>query len=393
MKINIKKILIILLLLPFFMPAFFNYTGFQYLSRIYKILALSSFIISSCLYIKNNKIDKIIIFIFIFEILTILFTYINQNLITDVIYSSINIITPCMIADLYIKKDKNNFFSAISIIFKVLIYINFITILLFKDGMYTKTTLFETTNYNWFLGVENLHILYVLPGILFSYINSHINNEGKIKLETKIFIIISILSILLRKSATGILGISILIIYFIFQKFIDRIKIFNILTYFNLSITLHFSIVIFRIQEIFNYLIVNILGKNLTFTNRTYIWDDTIYYIKNKLLIGYGVESTSTRYYKGIHFRAFHAHNQFLEILYTGGICLFAVFMYIMYISFKELIKFKEEKLVKLISIIIFAFLIMMISESYDLKMIFLILVCSYNIKYLLNNKMEVNKK
>lgn len=393
MKINIKKILLILLLLPFFMPAFFNYTGFQYLSKIYKILALSSFIISSCLYIKNNKIDKIIIFIFIFEILTILFTYINQNSITDVIYSSINIITPCMIADLYIKKDKNNFFSAISFIFKVLIYINFITILLFKDGMYTKTTLFETTNYNWFLGVENLHILYVLPGILFSYINSYINNNGKIKLETKIFIIISILSILLRKSATGILGISILIMYFIFQKFIDKIKIFNILTYFYSAIILHISIVIFRIQEIFNYLIVNILGKNLTLTNRTYIWDDTIYYIKNKLLIGYGVESNAIRYYKGIHFRAFHAHNQFLEILYTGGISLFMIFIYIMHISFKELIKFKDEKLVKIISIVIFSFLIMMISESYDLKMIFLILVCSYNVKYLFNNRVEVNIK
>lgn len=393
MKINIKKILLILLLLPFFMPAFFNYTDFQYLSKIYKILSIGSFIISSVLYIKNNKMDKIILFILIFEILTILFTYINQNPIKDVIYSSINIIAPCMIADLYIKKDRENFFSAISFIFEVLVCINFITILIFKDGMYTKTTLFETTNYNWFLGVENLHILYVLPGMLFSYINSYINNDGKIKMGTKMFIVTGILSILLRKSATGILGISILIIYFIFQKFIDRVKVFNILTYFYSAVALHLSIVIFRIQEIFNYLIVNILGKNLTLTNRTYIWDDTIYYIKNKLLIGYGVESTSTRYYKGIHFRAFHAHNQFLEILYTGGICLFMIFIYILHISFKELIKFKDEKLVKIISITIFSFLIMMISESYDLKMIFLILVCSYNVKYLLNSKTEVSRK
>lgn len=390
MKINIKRIVMLLLLLPFFMPAFFSSARFEYLPKIYKVLSIMVFIISTILYIKNNKISKIIVFILIFEFLTILFTYMNKGSLSNVIYTSINIITPCIITDLYIRNDKKNLFKTLSLIFEILVYANFITILLFKDGMYIKTTLFETTKYNWFLGVENIHILYVLPGILFSYINSYINNNGKINIRSKVFIVTGILSILLKKSATGILGIFILVLYFIFQKIIDKLKIFNILTYFYSSLLLHISIIIFRIQEIFNYLIVNILGKNLTFTNRIYIWDDTIYYIKQKFLIGYGIESNYVRYYKGIHFRAFHAHNQFLEILYTGGIILFAEFLYILHISFKELIKFKNEKLVKIISITIFSFLIMMIVESYDLKMIFLILVCAYNIKYLLSNNMEV---
>ena len=57
-----------------------------------------------------------------------------------------------------------------------------------------------------------------------------------------------------------------------------------------------------------------ILKKDVTFTKRTEIWDSTIEFIKNRFLIGYGIENKIVRLSK---ISVVHAHNIFLEI--TNG--------------------------------------------------------------------------
>ena len=74
-----------------------------------------------------------------------------------------------------------------------------------------------------------------------------------------------------------------------------------------ISIVIFVSIVFLRLQEVFSYLIVNILGKDLTFTGRTVIWDYYINEIKNSWVIGYGVGYNP---YKGLF-----AHNGFLDLM------------------------------------------------------------------------------
>ena len=81
-------------------------------------------------------------------------------------------------------------------------------------------------------------------------------------------------------------------------------------------------------QNLFAFLIEDILHKNLTLTGRTVIWDRTLELIGEKPILGHGVpfyEDRKLQYAietKWINKAAgLHAHDRFLETLYRGGNC------------------------------------------------------------------------
>ena len=154
-----------------------------------------------------------------------------------------------------------------------------------------------------------------------------------------------------------------------------------------------FAIVIFRLQELFKFLIVDIFHKDITLTGRIYIWDYVMEFIKNKPILGYGIEDLKTRYYKTSYMQSYHAHNQILEVLYKTGFIGFFILVYIFYLSIKQLNKYKLNRCSKVISIVLFAELIMMLTEAYSLENIFILLGFGYNIGYLVKTEEEYAKK
>ena len=181
-----------------------------------------------------------------------------------------------------------------------------------------------------------------------------------------------------------------MIAFVIFRNTIfENTIILNIYNYIITYITLFFTIIIFRLQEIFRYLIVEILHKSLSFTGRTGIWDKTMELIKQKAIIGYGVENSTVRAAKMNFANATHAHNTILEILYKGGFLALAIYLYIIFIVAKQLNKFRDTMPSKIISITIFVFFVMMLTEARDVTNFYIILLLGYNVKNILN---DINK-
>ena len=79
------------------------------------------------------------------------------------------------------------------------------------------------------------------------------------------------------------------------------------------------GIIFFKIQNIFGFLIKNILHRELNFTNRDYYWGITINYIKNNLL-GYGYVAGTAR------IGGLGSHDSLLEILFEGGALLLLLY-------------------------------------------------------------------
>lgn len=66
------------------------------------------------------------------------------------------------------------------------------------------------------------------------------------------------------------------------------------------------------------------LGKDPTFTGRSYIWEKSIYWFLQNPILGNGVETEDTLYMKiGMN----HCHNILLQILYNGGIICMILFI------------------------------------------------------------------
>lgn len=251
--------------------------------------------------------------------------------------------------------------------FEIVIYINFITLIIFPDGMY----LTETTNLNWFLGYDNTHVVFLLPAFLTSLIYMEISKK---KLRSISLILVIIISCLMRWAATTVMGVAIFTILLI--PFIrNNTKIFNFKNYMFVILIIFISIVLLRLQNYFSFIIVDLLGKDLTFRNRTPLWDTTIEYIKNKMLLGYGWQTDSVRHNMYNSISVISAHNQYLEYMYLGGIPLICIYCYIIYYIYKITNKIKENKIIQYISIAFFSLQIIYIAEVFVNPIIYLVLI------------------
>lgn len=376
--INIKNIFLLLfyiiLLIPFFEIPYFT----EYLNKfntLYDILLIFSFLISALYTFKQKCISKINIFIIIMLIILFFSTLINGADILFCLKDIMKILGLSLLTEYGIKHDKNNFIKSASLFLSILVYINLISIIKHPIGLYmNKTGYIE----NWFLGYKNTHILYILPGILFNFLNSY-NKKSKLTIYNYIFFIISFISTLLVNNGTAIIALFIILIFLLFSKYISKVNIINIK---NITIAyafLFFGIIIFRLQNIFKFLIVDILHKDLTFTGRTYIWDKAIKMISSKPLLGYG--NVSFEYNKIIY----STHNMVLGVLHKIGIIGLIMFLITMFTAIKELYFTRKEYISKLLSVILTSYLIMMLTESYSFKFFIFILVICYNVKFLLS--------
>jgi len=197
-------------------------------------------------------------------------------------------------------------------------------------------------------------------------------------------------------SSTSMVAYTLFLIYILMYNKINKLKWMNVRNYFILFIAIFVFIVILRWQELFSWLIVDILGKNLTFTHRTDIWDKIIYFIQKNPILGYGMEMTSYLSKKLGDPRFTHAHNTILDILYKGGILSFIPYITMIILTTKELFKNRTKEIAKFGSCILLCLFIMMNFEArQEVIGTYLILIICYYIGEIIgdiNNK-GCNKK
>ena len=250
--------------------------------------------------------------------------------------------------------------------------INFYTIIKYPNGLYL-TDLYSS---NWFFGYDNTHIFMYLPALILMFCTKKIFKPYGILL----FLVITF-SVFKCFSANSVVAYSIFLLYFIFNRYVSKIKILNIKSFFFIYIILFFLFVKLRIQNLFEWFIVGVLKKSLTFSTRTFIWDRVEKLIIKHPFLGYGQESNLTIVSKLGDPHYTHAHNTFLDVLYKCGLFGFVFHLLLIILPCKELYKYKDYFLTKILSILLFSAMIMMIFEARQEKIgLYLILVLSYNI-------------
>ena len=151
--------------------------------------------------------------------------------------------------------------------------------------------------------------------------------------------------------------------------------------YLIISFAFFLMIVVLRMQDHFEYIIVNMLHRNMTFTGRTYFWDLSIEYIKENIFIGTGYWNMTKRLAcQGIY----HAHSTYLSILLESGIVGFVSYYIILIKNGFNINKIKLNKVKKIITFAFFSYFIMTVSEVYIFPHLFYLLMLladSYSFK------------
>lgn len=383
LKNKIKILFYVFILFPFFRP---NSIGYLYpsLSTLITCWSYVSIAYAIIITIKHNKVSKGIIFLLFSQAFLLLSHMLSIGRFDNILMSIASVIALAILIDTLLKHDTQAFLQSTIVLFEILVIINAFTLLFWPNGMYINSSLQHA---NWFLGYKNTHILYILPLSIISYIYYY--KYSNIKNKNFIFIIILCLfSVFFVQSGTSVVAY-VLFIFFLLSKIPKTNKLFNIKNYSIVFIILFFAIIIFRLQSIFSYIIVDVLDKSMTFTGRTSIWDTTLIYIKRNPLLGFGVEGSNVRILKYGFIGAISAHNQILELLYQGGFVYFASIILFFTTMVKKLNTYKNHPLGQCLAWGIFIYYIMFLMEYYSLTHLFYILLISYNIELLIGGEVE----
>ncbi len=373
--IKVKKIDILkFLLYIFIMIPFFEMNALNYLSNLYgkiiNIWVLFSFLIILLLFLKQNRFSKYYIILFIFYLLLTISTFINSGDIKSCLSIIIKSLSLCFLFDYGIKNDKDIFLKTVEYLLFILIFLNLCSILIFPSGLYIDTAGYTQ---NWLLGYKNTHIMYIFPFLLVTLLRNYMEKD-KISIKSIIFICVSVFSTIIVNNSTALIGLIIIIILMIFKNKILTSNFFSLKNYFITYICLFISIVILKLQNIFSFIIVDLLKKDLTFTGRTYIWNSVIELIKKKPLLGYG----NNIFVFNKHILS--THNTILDILYKTGIFGMIPYLLLCLIIIKK-VQFEKNKFSFIISTFLFSLFIMMLTEAYTINFYFYVFIIALNIK------------
>ena len=382
-----KNILIILCFVSFLKPLSLYYVG--PLNSLYNIwMALTGLIICFIYfrrYILKNKISGLQKVIILYILIIFISTLLGTGNISSFLKTYLKWLSISFFTEMLIKENLNGFLNCFSKIIFSYILINFITFLIFPNGIVNMDGMTPV----FFLGNDNTTTLTLVLGTLFIIIRSFYFNKKLDFLSILSTILVTFMYIK-NWSVTSLISMFILIFFLIFlYKKNIKTSIFNYKNYIILGIILFLLIVIFRVQNNFQDIIEIIFKKSADFTGRTQIWDRTIEFIKQKPILGLGVDEFEIRLNKiGI----FHAHCLYLNILLESGILGFISF-YNIFISINNKIKNAQKHEIK--NMISYAFLIYFVSglvEVYqDSQLIYIFMVMAYFIEYFFNKNLGGN--
>lgn len=262
------------------------------------------------------------------------------------------------------KKRLKTIFSVMAIIMTFYIVANLLLTaeLHFADNIATfneaRSTGY-TNSRNWAFGHRNLIFIHHLIWLIVSYIACRLSNID----FKKIFVAEMFFTIMVGIISWNATMLLITAIIFILCSFRNNLfKKINILYYLFSYLTLQIGIVFLRIQNLFSFIIVDILHRNLSFTGRTTIWNSYIDQfangsLANKLFGNFGVPASSV-----------NTHNMFLGLLSFTGITGLLMYFSLIYKSAKSLFSQKNTDLSRFIAIIIFGFLLNSLTMEFYLQ-------------------------
>ncbi len=386
----------------FFYPIIIDYKYSDLQNIIIGILMVISFFMLLNL-LRNAKLSNEILCIAAFEFILFLTSLINFNLMSGydfLIYTKYMIFTLGFVAFIegFLKRRPRLFLKSIILVLTVLIIINFLLLIRYPNGLYQASNNYSIYEYSFnidnaihFLGHRNNVVMYLFPNLFCSFLYYKIYGMKNLKIIF-IFLIVFIESIMI-KSATCLVGCLLFTGYVMLfetkkRNNLERVisKIINIKNVLIITLTLYIFVVVFRFQEVFSYLLIDLLQRDINLTGRTTIWDMAFQLIMESPVWGYGTHNSGAIIFSS--YKEWYAHNFILDILLQGGVLALIPFISYLGIIAKKMSVRRNEVGNRICTWAIFVILIISMTESYIHYFGFwLVFIVAYNYENILNSK------
>lgn len=374
-----------IILIAFLKPYFISFNKIS--NMICNIFSLIFALIIYFYAFYDKKISKYQKVLFLFLFISLISTIIVSHDYVTWIKTFIKVSAISLYTELMIKKHLKILINSLSFVSYFLIFSTFVTTLLFPDGIFKKEMIL--------LGYDNSTIVLLVFGsmfILFSYLfYNRKTNYKKLFLSIMPFIMTVIIYVI-RWSVGALIGcilvVVLLLLYLMLNKVNICTKVFTLKNMFIFSLFVFVLVVFFNIQEYFSFIIVDIFHKDITLTNRTYIWNLCFEQIRTHILFGTGSMAFNSRLDL---LNIYHAHCNYLNVILESGIIGFAVYLFL----WKRVIHSADkinDSLSLVVKVTLFSYLIMTIVDVIDNnELVYIFLVIGYYLPFIHDDN-KVNK-
>lgn len=337
-------------------------------------LCIVNFLFVTILYIRQRIITRYDMLTTVYFLLLFLFTIINNTEIKYCLFAVIQVFLFMMMLN-YFRRDLSIILKSSAAVFSFCIYLNLVAMVLFPSWMFTAKDSYSQFmlggNYNQMGGR-------ILPALVTCLLTA---NYGKLwKINSIATFVASIITLLIVGSMTSLSNILVFTLFclipIIFIRKVFIVGLFFVFLFFQVFIV--FSGEGLHNNELAVYIIQDVLGKDITFTNRTHMWDAALKVIVKSPMIGYGfVDGPSNWYITNMDATAKGPHNFILSVLINGSVVLLSLYVLICSIAFKRIVSYKDNKKYSLLMGIV-VYMFMMAMEVYPYFFVFYLLGLAY---------------
>lgn len=266
------------------------------------------------------------------------------------------------LVEYFMKSNLTFFIKKMDWYYSILIYINFIFMILKPEGFNPGAE-----NKKFLIAIDNGLVLYMIAGVMIAWIYRYITNNKK-SINAFLLTVIATASCVISGSATALVAICILDIILIgvivFGKLGKLKSLLNLKTVSIVYLVFSYLVLYGNILEKFSDFIINVLHRDPTLTARTFLWERAIILIKESPFYGWGFPRDSSEFAIVDEWGTrLTSHNNLLEIMVRGGIfSMLFVILFIFY-THKKTKKYKNNDVIVIITGAFLALLIFYFSE------------------------------
>lgn len=345
----------------------------------WNVIATAIAFVLMAIYFKNIGLDLFGGLILLFFAVIALATMSNMGDLTFWTTENLPCIALCLFTAVLWKRNAENLLKGAmaASVFFLLINLFFF----FAEG--NSPTIASTDAF--FYGYRNITFRIAIPAFTCSLLLDS-KERRKPSVRSWIIFALSVFEMLVAYSATSICGILIMGAIVALSRFRVSRHIFNGITGLTLYVVAFVSVVVFRVQNYFGFIFEGILGRSVTFTGRTLIWDEAFRLLDGvHWLKGFG-ESYIWNALTVDDQIFMHAHNEMLHIIMLGGLPALAVFATVLGLVAYLLYSRRDAFGASCLSAALFTYLVIGISEVTLFPSSFFILAvmyysCRYNLQ------------
>ncbi len=339
--ITIKKnsIIYFFMIIPF-VPISYLFNLIPYFSTIYLVARIFVILILLFrLFTTRRKFTVPLGLTILFIIVSFFSTLMAGVSEYTLLYYSIYLLGLTLLIEDGVYFDVDAFINGCMLWFEILIYANLLYFFINPDGYILVDQPDRTSTY-YLMGNYNATVRSVFPGVILSTIHAF-KIKNRITLRFCCMFLALLFFIIRVGSMTSLFGLLIYAIALLFYMWRKKSGIFKFEYFIIISVALTYIFAISGRFHIFENIITQILGRNMTLTGRTTIWARTLLEIAKRPIWGHGqLNEEATRALLG---GALDPHNVYLGSLFYGGIIGLAVLVIILLVILRKIRRGRKD--------------------------------------------------